>query len=180
MRIGWLGKSLLTMGRNRSWVYSLTDGCTIIPLQGYPLKLKQSGEKELWDACNIATLGDGKKDIQSTVIPAPPFVNTDLTLTQPAFGVKIKYSNSMLSFNLGTFRFALLDTATLVSEVYVMPIRIPIEFVMLGISDTGGQASLKRIAAPVVRIIAANSAMSTGDSFSAETLNQRDLGSMQN
>lgn len=174
-RIGWLAQTLTAMAAARSWNYSLTPNTTIIPRQGQPLILKTVTTPELLNSCRIACSGNGSKGTAAANIAATP-VDTDLTLgTVQCFGVLVKLTNSALAFRPGIFDFELLDDTVSVCRVFVKPLRAPVEFVMLGVTDTGGQASVRAILKPVVRVYAASSSLTALDSFSAETLNERDL-----
>jgi len=182
MQIGWLSAAFMAMGTARIWAHPLSSKTTIIPVQGNPIYTKAATPDELLASAKLAAQGTAKKDIQVAIIADPP---VDTTLTGAAagasacFGILLKLASSVLSFKPGIFRFNFLDAAVPLTQVWVKPQTNILEFIWLGTLDAGGQASVVKVVQPVVTVVAASSSLTAGDSFSMETLNERDLQKLQ-
>jgi len=177
-RIGWLENMLRTMALARVHAISMTSQNSLTVAQAFPLHLAYNDYPSLLAACRAAIAGEGRKSVATQVTPAGPADNT-LALAFPAFGVRLKISDSLTNIKFGIFDVKLLDTATLLSEVYVDVAALPIRVGMLGIAFTRGQATVVRIAVPTVTVVAATSSTAITVYLSTETLNEADLGGLQ-
>jgi len=180
--VGWLGPVLTRMANERRYVIPQVDDNQVIIAQGYPLQLLSTTPSELLDAVRINTLGSSSKVIVSQTVTAAGAVTT-LDLGQVrAFGVRVKITDSPLNFRFGYYQVTVKDGATTLAVVYVSAAKVPVDFVVLGIANNGGQATPLTIANPVVVVTgyAAGSATTDTTFVAAETLNQRDLGEISN
>lgn len=175
MVIGWLEQALTDLGANRSWLLALSGKTELVVTGTYPLKTQPPNYQELLRACKTASAGASAKGITTGLATAG--ADTTVTLgAVPCFGVRIKIANSPLNFKYGAYTVQLLDNATLIAQIVVRPATNVVDFVMLGINNAAGQASIIRIAQPVVKIIDATSSQTTGDAVTVESLNDRDMG----
>jgi hypothetical protein len=177
MTIGWLAPVLQVMGKNRLWAMPLSDGTSLVPVQGQPLFLKQDNAQDLYGACKTAVAGRGDKEFSLTTQVAVP-VDQVLNFTQPAFGLRVKLSNSPLNWKYSRYDLQIGDAAVAQGRLMARSASMPVDLVMFGISNTGGQASVIRLATPRLTLTAASSGTVLGDVTDAETLNERDLNSL--
>lgn len=176
MDIGWMQNIILNAAEARAIAYPISSRTEIIVAQGFPIYLTASSGQQLIAACKIAAQGSGNKAVATALMANPP-VDTTLDLSSiNSFGVRVKIADSLNNFKYGVYDVQLLDNATVLSEIFVRAATNVIDFVMFGISNVGSQASIKPIVVPKVKIIAATSSLAAGNSFTAETLNERDLG----
>jgi hypothetical protein len=176
--VGWMGPALSAMGAARRWVMSMDPENQLIVAQGQPLLLAHDSPASLTNACALAVQGDGTKNIQEVAWPAVP-ADTTLTLTAgiKVFGVFVRISNSVLNFKFGTYNFRLLNGATVSGDVFVRVKKLPVEIVMLAITNVSGLASVTtNAAASVLFPLATNPSLLTPDVLYCETLNMRDMG----
>jgi len=174
--VGWLGPVLTRMANDRRYVVPQLDDNQVIITQGYPLQLLSTTPSDLLDAVRINTLGSAAKGIQTATM-----TSADSTLDCGqirSFGVRVKISDSPLNFRFGYYNVVLKDGATTLASIYLSASKVPLDFVMLGIANNGGQATPLTIANPVVVIQGSTngSATTTTTFVAVETLNQRDLG----
>lgn len=176
MDIGWMQNIILSAAEARAIAYPISSRTEIIVAQGYPIYLTASSGNQIIAACKIAAQGSGNKAVATALMASPPVDTTlDLTTIQ-SFGVRVKIADSLNNFKYGIYDVQLLDGATVLSEVFVRAATNVVDFIMFGISNIGSQASIKPIAHPEVKVLAASSSLAAGNSFTAETLNERDLG----
>jgi len=174
--IGWMATVLAEMGRKRCWALPVSGKTDIVITQGQPLYLAQTQPSQVIRQCQIAAQGSASKGIGTALAPA---VLADFTInlgTIKSFGVRVKIADSLNGFKYGVYNIQLLDGATVIGDVFIRPATNVADVVILGISNNGGQASIIPIANPQVKLVNANSSMASGNSVTAETLNERDLG----
>lgn len=173
--LGWMGRSIVEMAQNRSWVTSIGEGCDVFPTQGYPRFSMHATPLDYLSQAKLVVQGEGRKDfVQAT---ADGTNATVINLTRRSTGVRIKISDSAINFRNGTFDITLGDAAVALGQVFLKANRPSVEIVMLGISNTGGQASILGIATPRVTVANSGSTPST-TLISAETINMYDLGAL--
>lgn len=181
-KFGWIGKALSVMGNTRRWAVSLNPSNQIIINQSFPLMMVHDSPVEVLNACRIAVQGEGAKTINQSLAPSPAANFTVSAGTKKVFGVRVRISNSVLNFKFGTYNIQLLDGAVLLGQVFVVVKELPLDIVMLGISNVSGQATIIPIAVPNVTMNSAdNPALVAGsDVVHAESLNMRDIGNIPN
>lgn len=180
--VGWLGPVLTKMANERRYVVPQLDDNQVIITQGFPLQLLSTTPADLLDAVRINALGSAAKGI----VTANMTTSADSTINLGdirSFGVRVKISDSALNFRYGYYRIQLRDGAsTVIADAYVSATKVPVDVIILGIANNGGQATPLTIANPQVVITgSANGSAVTVTTFvAAETLNQRDLGEIAN
>jgi len=179
--VGWLGPVLTKMANERRYVVPQLDDNQIIVKQGYPLQLMSTTPSDLLDAVRINALGSAAKAIVTANMTTSADSTLDLGSVR-SFGVRVKISDSPLNFRFGYYNVQLRDGATVLADVYVSATKVPVDIVLLGIANNGGQATPLTIANPQVVVVgsANGSAVTTTTFVAAETLNQRDLGEIAN
>lgn len=191
--IGYLGTKtgdiIDQMATNRVWAWNLTPGGKLFVHERYPVHLLQTRAEAVIQAAHAVLLGVGTKAFgQGPVVAVASVVsNLSLALSQRAFGVRVVIYDSQLTYRPGFYHIALSDGAysatpgANLGEIYVRSATAPIEVMMFGIQNTGGQASIIGMATPTVTLVASDSATvaatatTTTVGMSAETLNERDL-----
>jgi len=174
--VGWMAAVLTQMANKRTWALAVSKATEIVITQGFPLYIMAARGADLIAQCKTAAQGSATKAISPTLAPNPL---ADITINLgnvKSYGVRVKIADSLTGFKFGTYNVQLLDGATVLGDVFVRAASNVADFVMLGISNAGGQASIISIANPQVKIINANSSLVIGNSITAETLNERDLG----
>jgi hypothetical protein len=126
----------------------------------------------------LAVQGDGTKGIIEAAWPAVP---ADTTIAIGAgtkvFGALVRISNSVLNFKFGTYKFSLLDVAVVRATVWVRVRKLPMEIIILNISNVSGLGSIiPNTDARVRFLLADNPTLVSGDILYAESLNMRDIG----
>jgi len=179
---GYLGPVLTAMANTRRWTVASDPSNAVVIDQTSPLQLVNQTPIELLSAVRIAAQGSAVKSVQASLMPA---AGADLTLdlgTVKSFGVRVRLSDSPLSFKFGALKIELLDGSTSLGIAYLIANRLPAEVFILGISNAGGQASATTIANPKVKIYGSAGGYATTSSSTtvwAETLNLRDVGVIQ-
>lgn len=176
MEIGWMQDILAEMAASRTPAYAVSDRTEVIITQGYPLYITPTNGDQLVVAAKLAVQGSAQKAIATGLEAAVP---VDITLdlgTIKSFGVRVKIADSINNFKYGVYNIQLLDGAAVLLDVYVKPATNVADVILLGINNNGGQGSIVPIAHPEVKILAATSSVTQGNSITAETLNERDLG----
>jgi len=175
---GWLGPVLTRLSNERRWVLPQIEDNQVIIAQGYPLQMVQNTPESLLDAVRINALGSSVKSIATGFMPSG---GGNLTLdlgTDRSFGVRIKITDSPLNFSFGYYKVDVQDGSTVLGSFYVTAAKVPVDLVVLGIANNGGQATPLTIANPKVTVYGATAgfATSTTTFIGVESLNQRDLG----
>jgi hypothetical protein len=174
--IGWMAAVITEMANARTPAYSMVEGNEIIITQGYPLYLMQDTPAALESAARTAVQGSGTKNVQVAAFANPP---VDLAVNHTgikSFGVRVKITDSPLAFKYGIYRITLGDVGTALLDIQVRASVLPVDVVMLGVSNVGGQASVISIVSPRVTVTVADSTVAAAHSLISETLNERDLG----
>jgi hypothetical protein len=175
---GWVVPELSKMALSKRWVRSLDNESPIYVSTG-PTLLGTEGPVELVNACKTAIAGSGTKNSQDGV-----WADTDLSLdlgTNKSFGVLVRITNSPNLFKFGSYEIELLDNATSLGVIKVRANSVPLDIIILGISNVAGVASVIPVAQPIVKFTdSTNNSLAAGDVLYAETLNQRDLGKIEN
>lgn len=189
-QFGWIGPALSVMGNTARWAYSLNPDNDVIAATGYPLETLATSPGSLVNQCEIAVAGDSGKTYSASAWPTTPAAVT-LTLTANtarAFGAFVRISNSTTNFKYGTYEIQLATGTTVLSYVLVQVVSLPIELVILAISNNAGKATIIADTAPAIIFpysvtagapgnVNAGSFVS-GDVLYAETLNMRDIGNI--
>jgi len=176
---GYLGPVFAKMANTRRWAVPTSDNNSVVINQAYPLQLLQSTPYELLTAARIAAQGSA---IKAYVTASMPGDGSNLTINLGAvrsFGVRVRITDSVLSFKYGTYTVQIRDGSTVLGEAVVIASELPAEVLLLGISNAGGQATCTTVINPQVVVIGSdNGAPTVPDSTSvwAETLNLRDVG----
>lgn len=178
MAIGWMGSAIAAMGARRAWNWAVSDKTEIIVAQTFPLYTAHTNAEDLFRACKIAAQGSATKATGVSIAVAATNTTVDLGNVK-SFGVRVKIANSPLNFKYGAYTVNLQDGATVLSTVVIRPATNVADFVLLGTSNNGGQASVVPIANPRIVVVDATSSQTVGDAVFAETLNERDLGLLQ-
>lgn len=176
---GYLGPVLTTMANTRRWACATGDENTIVIDQSSPLQLMQQTPSEVLNAARIAAQGSAVKAVVASVMPAAGATLTVNLGTVKSFGVRVRITDSPLSFKFGTIRVDLLDGATTLGSTYIVAARLPAELYIMGISNAGGQATVTSILNPQVKVYGSAAGYATLSDSTAvwcETLNLRDLG----
>jgi hypothetical protein len=111
------------------------------------------------------------------------------------FGVRVRISNALTTFKFATYELMLCTaatTASAMSYILVQVASLPVDVIILAITNTAGQATIIPNTTPYVVVPFANPATSpgvagninwgsfaVGDVVYAETLNMRDIGSIE-
>jgi hypothetical protein len=149
-----------------------------------PLMLSYPSVSQLLLACQLAVQGDATKVDNMALWPAQG-VPTNLTVAAGlarVFGIRVRVSNSVLNFKFGTYRIQMVSAASGVpvvqSTVNVVVRKLPIDIIILSISNAAGIATVVPNEDPGVRLLAADNPalVPTSDVIYVEGLNQRDLG----
>jgi hypothetical protein len=143
----------------------------------YPKASGYTSSIEMARAAQTAIQGEATKEIANFVFPdaASLLLNQDIALATPAFGVQVTIGGSALNFVKGIYQVTLQDGATPLASFYLYCSEAYAQFILLGISNNGGIALLRRIAVPTLRVVAAGSNNFIGESVVVESLNARDL-----
>jgi len=176
--VGWLGPVLSRLANERRWVLPQVEDNQVIIAQGYPLQLMSTSPIDLLDAVRINALGSSAKEIVTATMTDD---GADVLLDAGAvrsFGVRIKISDSPLNFRFGYYQVQIQDGSTVLGDIYISAAKVPVDIVVLGIANNGGQATPLTIANPKVKFIGSDNGSATTDTtfVAFETLNQRDLG----
>jgi len=182
-QFGWLGPVITKIANSRRWAFPLTGGCSIIVASGYPLQLAERTPTALTNDCITAIQGEATKKITTYTVPGTvPVTDTDVTaggFGVKAFGVRIRISSQITSFKFGAYDIQLFDGATKIATATIQPSVVPSDFVLFGISDSGGKATVRTLSNPVIKITApASWSWATGDTITCESLNLRDIGEL--
>lgn len=175
---GWLGPVLTRLSNERRWVLPQIEDNQVIIAQGYPLQMVQNTPESLLDAVRINALGSSSKSIITGFMPTG---GANLTLdagSVRSFGVRIKITDSPLNFSFGYYKVDIQDGSTVLGSIFVTAAKVPVDIVVLGIANNGGQATPLTIANPKITVYGATAGFATADTtfIGLETLNQRDLG----
>jgi len=176
--IGWMSAVLTEMAALRTPAYSMVAGNEVIITQGYPLFLMAATPADVETSARMAVQGSGSKNVQVAAFANPPI---DLAVNHTgykSFGVRVKITDSPLAFKYGIYRITLGDVGTALLDIQVRATKLPVDVVMLGISNVGGQGSIISIVSPRVTVTVADSTVAAAHSLISETLNERDLGRM--
>jgi len=178
--LGWpaLLQALSVMAQTQRWAYSLDGNSEIKPLTAYPQLHMHNTAGSLQTAIRLALRGSGGYDELTATAPAVPIA--DLTVTLAAirsFGVRIGLTNTITAFRFAVYRINVLDTAVLQTEFNVKVPRIPMDILVLSVSNVNGTMTITELAVPRVTVVFASSpALAGGDTLSVATLTMRDLG----
>jgi hypothetical protein len=180
LEIGWLSAVLVEMADLRTPAYSMVPGNEVIIVQGYPLRTMHSTPEDLESACRTAVQGSGAKNVQVATFATPP---VDLAVNHTAiksFGVRVKLADSPLTFKYGIYHITLGEVGTALLAIQVRASRLPVDVIMLGVSNVGGQGSVISITSPRVTVTVLESTVTAASHLISESLNERDLGRLQN
>jgi hypothetical protein len=174
---GWIATVLATLVQQGRFCLSLDPENQVIPTSTQPLTLGYNDPSVLLQACLLAVQGDGTKNFAQAL-----WAGADLTVapaTARVFGLRIRISNSVLNFKFGAYQMNFLDNATVRSTVLVQVRKLPVDLIILSISNTAGMATVVPTTLPGIQfLLASNPALVNGDVIYAETLNQRDIGNI--
>jgi len=176
---GYLGPVLTKMANTRRWAVPTSANNSIVINQDYPLQLLQSTPGEVLAAARIAAQGSSVKAYVNAIMPA---AGSDLTINLGnvrSFGVRVRITDSVLSFKYGTYTVQIREGSTVLGEVVIIANEVPAEIILMGISNAGGQANVTTIANPQVVVFgsaAGSSTVTASTQVWAETLNLRDVG----
>lgn len=183
-QFGWIGPAISNMGNSARWACSLNSDNEVIAGTNMPLESMATTPAALLNACMIASLGNGIKNTAAASLTNGTAATIDLSTGGAiAFGARIKLSNSITNFKFSTYEFQLATTATVIADVLVEATSLPVDVVILSISNTGGKATITPDQVPKVIIPATGvnaGSIVTGDVVYCETLNMRDIGNIYN
>lgn len=217
---GWMGQAIGDMGNSAAWADSLNlDNELIIP-SGFPLEAMATSPAALLNACLIACAGNGVKNYAALSVAAGTAaiggpggtlatnggqsIALQGTATQ-VFGARVRISNALTSFKFASYEIMLTSAATVTAGnttwatssvlgyVIVQVASLPVDVIILAITNTAGKATVIGTATPfVVLPFAINASANpygsglinqggfvTGDVVYAETLNMRDIGNIE-
>jgi hypothetical protein len=182
-KFGWVGSTLNKMADTRRWAWSFNPNNQII-LTGtsgiqQPLLMIHTSPAEVLNAARLAVQGNSFK-----IISQAAWAGADLSLTltgATVFGVRVRVTNSVLNFKYAAVNIRVLNGATLSSEIWVQTNQLPLDVMILTITNANGLASVVPITNPVVTFLLANNAgLVAGDIMYAESINMRDIGDIGN
>jgi hypothetical protein len=218
---GWMGQALGDMGNGSAWADSLNSDNEIVIPTGFPLESMATSPAALLNACLIACAGNGTKNYGTQAIiagavgqggPGAAGVvgNQGIALQTQActvFGMRVRISNALTTFKFGSYEFILGTTApanavaypaaSVLSYIIVQVASLPVDVVMLAITNTAGKGTVVGTSTPYCVIpftpagtaLAAAGAYGSGyinqgsfavtDAVYAETLNMRDIGNIE-
>jgi hypothetical protein len=190
-QFGWIGPTLSECGATARYALSLNPDNDVIIANTYPLECLSTSPASLINACMLAVQGDSGKTYASYIATATQATTNqtiDLTTnTKNAFGAFVRISNSTTNFGYGTYEIQLANNATVMSSILIQVTSLPVEVIILAISNNAGKGSVTQDPAPKIIIPFSNSAgvgnlnyntVKTADIFYAETLNMRDIGNV--
>jgi hypothetical protein len=166
------------MANTQRWAYSLDGNSEIKPLTAYPQLHMHNSIGSLQTAIRLALRGSGGYDELTASAPTPPIADLTVTLSAVrSFGVRIGLTNNITAFRFAVYRMQVLDAAVIQTEFNVKAPRIPMDILVLSVSNVNGTMTIIELNAPVVKVIFASSpALNAGDTLSVATLTMRDLG----
>jgi len=184
---GWVANALGQLAASRRFAISVDRENQIIVGNTQPLILAYPDSMSLMQAASLAVQGDATKAINQALWPAQT-TPTDLVLPVGAakvFGLRVRISNSVLNFKFGAYTMEFVDNASgtplVRSAITVQVRRLPLDIIWLSVSNAAGLATVVPSADAGVRMLAASNPalVPTSDLIYVETLNQRDIGSVQ-
>lgn len=190
---GWMGTAIGAMGNMANWAYSMNPDNTVIVGGSLPLETLATTPAALLNACYIAAQGQAGKTF---IAAAWATAELDLALTANSaavFGARIRVTNSVTTFKFSTYELILSPNSTLAggsnySYVLVEAVSLPVDVILLSISNAAGKATIVTNATPYVIVPYSatagaignvnKGALAAGDVIYAESLNMRDIGNI--
>jgi hypothetical protein len=184
---GWLGPALSALASQSRFAISLDPENSIFVNTTNPLILAYPSPDALLAACQMAVQGDATKGFNQAVV-ANPVVNVTLAAATgtKVFGLRIRITDSVLNFKFGTYQINFTDatsTTPVVRATFnVVARKLPVDVICLSVSNSAGLATVVPSTDAGIQVLAAsNAALTPGqDALYVETLNQRDLGYINN
>jgi hypothetical protein len=177
---GWIGPTLSAMAASSRFAMSLDPENSIFVNTTNPLMLGYRSAYELLGACQLAVQGVSNKEFSQALWPAVPADTTVTPTATTVFGVRIRITNSVLNFKFGTYSIQIKNGATVQSTIQCVVRKLPLDIVVLSISNNAGIAQVVPNIAPAATwLLATNPALvANSDVLYVETLNQRDIGTI--
>lgn len=187
-QFGWLAPVMSAMGTTSRWAMSLNPDNQIVVGNGQPLEGIFTSPNALYNAAALAVQGQSGKTQASSQWAGATNTLTLTANTAAAFGAFVRISDTINNFKFGTYEIQLMNGATQLSYITVVVTSLPVEVVILAISNNVGRANVIDDPAPAVQFpysavagaignINAGS-MNAGNALYAETLNMRDIGNI--
>jgi hypothetical protein len=191
-QFGWMATAISDMGNTQRWAASLNPDNIIVAANTYPLETLYTTPVSLLNACMIACAGAAGKTYAAATWPAQgtatPVPLTLTANTTTAFGAYVRISNALTTFKFASYEIQFGISGTVYSSILVEVTSLPVEIIILSISNAAGKATVIADNAPVVTFpsnaTSGNTgnvnygSLAVGDVLYAETLNMRDIGQL--